>query len=234
MIIDLPVPELVPVKGGDFVMGDDSGRRDERPAHLVSLVSYRAGVRPVTNAEYAAFIKATSGEPPPFVDEPGFGDPQMPAAGVNWYEATAFCRWLGQQTGIGFRLPTEAEREYAARGGLEEADWPWGSQALEERPELDGVRRLEHPHTPTQRCANAYGLLCMADNLHEWCTDWYEAAYYADSPSRRPTGPRAGRRRASRGGSWRHQIKFNRVSARSSLNPDLRYNDYGFRVYADV
>jgi formylglycine-generating enzyme required for sulfatase activity len=73
----------------------------------------------------------------------------------------------------------------------------------------------------------------MADNLDEWCSDWYAVDYYATSPEASPTGPETGMRRASRGGSWRHQLKFNRLSSRSSLNPTYRYNDYGFRLYAD-
>ena len=234
MIVDLLIPELTPIQGGEFRMGDDNGRWDERPAHVVTVASFRAGVRPVTNAEYSEFIKLSGGEPPPFINEPGFADPKMPAAGVNWHEATDFCRWLAKETGIDFRLPTEAEREYSARGGLGGADWPWGDRAPDELPELEGIRGLAQPHRPSQECTNAYGLLCMADNVHEWCSDWYDAGYYSDSPSASPRGPSAGRRRTSRGGSWRHQIKFNRVSARSSLNPDFRYNDYGFRVYADA
>jgi formylglycine-generating enzyme required for sulfatase activity len=74
----------------------------------------------------------------------------------------------------------------------------------------------------------------MVDNLHEWCSDWYDAGYYASSPARSPRGPASGRRRASRGGSWRHSVKFNRISARSSLDPSYHYNDYGFRVFADA
>ena len=73
----------------------------------------------------------------------------------------------------------------------------------------------------------------MADNVHEWCSDWYDRSWYERSPSAAPTGPQSGQRRASRGGSWRHRVKFTRVSARSSLSPSYRYNDYGFRVYAD-
>ncbi len=234
MSTELLTPELAPIQGGNFRMGNEGGRRDERPAHLVTLAPFRAGVRPVSNAEYSAFIKATGAEPAPFVQEPHFADPEQPAAGVNWYEATAFCLWIAQQTGLGFRLPTEAEREFAARAGLDGADWPWGSRSPEEREELEVIRRLEQPHRPSEACANAYGLLCMADNLHEWCADWYQAGYYAESPSESPRGPSSGRRRSSRGGSWRHRIKFNRVYARSSLDPGFRYNDYGFRVYADA
>lgn len=229
---DIVLPELVAIEGGSFVMGNDAGRADERPAHRVEVGSFRAGVRPVSNAEYAVFVHATGYEPPPFVDDRRFGEPLQPVAGVSWHDAVAYCRWLAAETGIPYRLPTEAEREYAARGGLEAADWPWGDSPPESVDGLRGIARLEQPHVPGTECANGYGLLCMADNLHEWCSDWYDGEYYAISPSRSPRGPRWGKRRASRGGSWRHQVKFNRISARSSLNPDFHYNDYGFRVYA--
>lgn len=228
------IPEVAVIEGGEFWMGDDSGRPDERPAHIVRLSSFQAGLRPVSNAEYAVFVNATNGTAAPFCQEPDFADPQKPVAGVSWHEATAYCWWLSQKSGIGFRLPTEAEREYAARGGLDSVDWPWGSRAPADRKDLDIVSRLQQPHRPAAECGNAYGLLCMADNLHEWCSDWYKSDYYAHASCESPSGPTVGTRRASRGGSWRHQIKFNRVSARSSLNPSFRYNDYGFRVYADI
>jgi formylglycine-generating enzyme required for sulfatase activity len=88
------------------------------------------------------------------------------------------------------------------------------------------------PHEPMPSCANGYGLLCMAENVHEWCSDWYDPRYYAVSPPENPPGPADGKRRASRGGAWRHREKTTRVNARSSLEPALRYNDFGFRVYA--
>jgi formylglycine-generating enzyme required for sulfatase activity len=222
---------MLPLPGARFVMGNDAGRPDERPAHSVSLRPFHAARRPVTNAEYAAFLEATGAEPPRFWTKPGFDAPDLPVVGVTWFDAVAFCDWLSQGTGRTFRLPTEAEREYATLGGLEGADWPWGNQHPAQRPELAEIATLARPHAPNELCINGFGLLCMADNVHEWCSDWYGAAYYAVSPEEAPAGPPSGVRRASRGGAWRHQIKFNRCSARSSLVPTFQYNDYGFRVY---
>ena len=226
-------PELRPVPAASFRMGNDAARSDERPAHAVTLAPFRAAPRPVSNAEYARFVAATGGEPPPFLGAAAFADLGLPAVGVSWFEAVAYCDWLAAATGLPLRLPSEAEREWAALGGLEAVDWPWGDEAPAVRPELVELRRGEAPHLPTALCANGYGLLCMADNVHEWCSDWYDAAYYGSSPLEVPPGPAAGKRRASRGGSWRHAVKFNRISSRSSLDPSYRYNDYGFRVYAD-
>jgi len=225
---------LVALPGGVFLMGDDRGRPDERPAHRVSVPAFLAAVRPVSNAEYGRSLAATLREPPPFNRDARFSAPELPVVGVTWFDAVAYCDWLSAETGVPLRLPTEAEREYAARGGLNAADWPWGDEPPESRLELVEIARLERPHVPTSLCANGFGLLCMADNVHEWCSDWYDPARYAASPSDSPQGPPSGKRRASRGGAWRHQVKFNRCSARSSLDPGFRYNDYGFRFYGDV
>lgn len=228
------IPELVAIPAGAFLMGNEAGRPDERPAHRVSLPAFQAGVRPVSNAQYRAFLAATGHEAPPFINDGRFCDPDQPVVGVSWHDAVAYCRWLAAETGIPFRLPTEAEREYASLGGLEAADWPWGYAAPESVAGLEAIARLGQPHVPSAVCRNGFGLLCMADNVHEWCSDWYDAVYYERSVTESPRGPATGNRRASRGGSWRHQIKFTRLSARSSLNPAFRYNDYGFRVYADA
>jgi formylglycine-generating enzyme required for sulfatase activity len=226
---------MVAIPRGTFVMGDDaSARADERPAHRVTLAAFRAATAPVTNAEYARFVSATRHEPPPFLHDERFNAPGQPVVGVNWPDAVAYCEWLSRETGISFRLPTEAERERAARGIDASGDWPWAG-ALEAHPRYDELAVFDRPHPPDEQCANSFGLWCMGDNVHEWCTDWYDAHYYAASPSHDPHGPAGpGRRRASRGGSWRHQIKFARAAARSSIPPGLHYNDYGFRVYADA
>src|SRR5581483_1613484 len=104
-----------------------------------------------------------------------------------------------KQTGAHVRLPTEAEREWAALGGSEEGiDWPWGNDEPESQPSLAHIVHLEQPHVPGPECANGYGLLCMVDNVHEWCSDWYDPEYYTISPGESPLGPATGKRRASR------------------------------------
>ena len=233
-MIEVQNPHLVLIPGGVFTMGNDAGRADERPAHRVELPPFRAAVTSVSNAEYAVFVAATGHQPAPFISDDRFSDPQQPVAGVSWHDAAAYCRWLAREMGLSARLPTEAEREFAALGGLEGVDWPWGNEPPDPVESLREIVRLERPHVPGEECANGYGLRCMVDNLHEWCSDWYDAGYYASSPEESPRGPAGGKRRSSRGGSWRHQIKFNRISARSSLDPGFHYNDYGFRIFADA
>ncbi|MDE2746947.1 MAG: SUMF1/EgtB/PvdO family nonheme iron enzyme [Chloroflexota bacterium] len=225
---------LIELPGGEFIMGADDRRRDERPAHPVRLATFRVAERPVSNDDYAAFIEQTDAAPPPFWTQDGFRIPDAPVVGISWHEAVAYCEWLSTQADARYRLPTEAEREYAARGGLEAADWPEPDSCWPEAACRASVAATEHPHVPIDVCRNGFGLYCMADNVHEWCSDWYDRNYYSSSPSAEPGGPASGVRRASRGGSWRHRIKFTRVSARSSLSPSYRYNDYGFRVYADA
>ncbi len=210
-------------------MGDDSGRPDERPAHQVWLSAFRMAIVPVTNREYAAFLEATRQEPPRFWHDARFNAPDQPVVGVNWFDAVAYGAWLSSVTGRRLRLPTEAEREKAARGGLEQAAYPWGDD-----PGEDGGRFPQDAPRPVGLSVpNGYGLRDMAYNIHEWCSDWYDPTYYARSPERDPLGPPAGTRRVSRGGAWRHQIKVSRCSARSSLDPTFRYNDYGFRLAED-
>ena len=155
--------------------------------------------------------------------------------GVSWFEAVEYCRWLSERLDRACRLPTEAEREWAARGGVSSARYPWG----DEQPILEGAwapgsAGQDRPVPVSDATPNGYGLCHMGDNVHEWCSDWWDAGYYAISPVDNPAGPPTGERRASRGGAWRHHLKFSRCAARSSLPPSLRYNDYGFRVAAQL
>ena len=229
-------PSMVHIREGWFLMGSDSGQDCERPIHRVWIDSFLLAATQVTNAEYDRFLRATSAPAPPFRQDPNFDHPQQPVAGVSWHEATRYCEWLSTQTARTFRLPTEAEWECAARGGLEQKQFPWGDDPPQSLP--DYATRWQNGPEPVARYApNAFGLYDICDNVHEWCSDWYDPNYYAISPDRNPQGPErspASPRKSSRGGSWRHHIKVARCSARSSIPPDFHYADYGFRVACNV
>lgn len=226
---------FVELDGGAFTMGSDQ-RSDELPVRTVRVRPFAVAITPVTNAEYARFVAATGHEPAPFLDDPRFGDPQQPAVGISWYDAVAYCEWLSDVLGRVCRLPTEAEREFAARGGIDAILFPWGDEPWSKGVHAFGSAGGDRPHRVGTSAPNGYGLYHMGDNVHEWCSDWYapyESPDDANSIIDDPRGPEEGTRRASRGGSWRHRIKVSRIAARSSLAPERRYNDYGMRVYAE-
>lgn len=229
---------FIELPGGRFVMGSLQ-RTDEQPPHEVVVGPFAVALTPVTNAEFAAFLEATGHEPPGEWDNPRFTQPDCPVVSVSWFDAVAYCAWLSTVTGRACRLPTEAEREYAARGGVADVLYPWGDAPWDSGVHGLGKLGADRPHPIGTSEPNGFGLFHMADNVHEWCSDWYDAAEYArrapSAPVVDPRGPDADERprRASRGGSWRHHVKVARIAARSSLGPERRYNDYGMRVYAD-
>jgi len=214
-------------------MGSATGQDNERPIHRVWIDAFQLAARQVTNAEYTKFLHATASLPPPLWDDPNFNQPRQPVVGVSWHEAQRYCEWLATNLERPYRLPTEAEWERAARGGTEGALFPWGSAPPASLPNY-AIRWQTGPEPVGQSDPNAFGLFDICANVHEWCSDWYDPGYYAVSPERNPRGPESGQRRASRGGSWRHQIKVSRCSARSSIPPQFQYADYGFRVACDI
>lgn len=228
-ISSLPLePEMMVVPGGEFQMGCATGASNEKPVHRVSLTTFSIARTTVTNRMYEPFVLSTGNERPAGWDDSRFNHPDQPVTSVNWFEATAYCNWLAVETGKPYRLPTEAEWERAARGGIESALYTWGDEAPHLQPEYSRLW-LEGPERVDQRPPNGYGLHDISENVHEWCSDWFDEGYYAVSPVHNPAGPAEGVRRSSRGGSWRHQIKITRVAARSSIPPQFRYSDYGFR-----
>lgn len=234
---DVEVPALVRIPAGWFLMGSDSGQDNEKPVHRIWVDEFLLSACQVTNAEYGHFPRDTGSLPPPFWNDPAFNHPEQPVVGVSWHDAVSYCEWLSRSTGRKFRLPTEAEWERAARGGREQTLYPWGDlppQALPEYASRSADSWKTGPELVGRGEANAYGLFNMCDNVHEWCSDWYAADYYQNSPERNPRGPETGGRRASRGGSWRHHIKMSRGAARSSIPPEFKYADYGFRVACDI
>ena len=223
-------PDWISLPGGSFWMG--GGPKDnENPRHRVTVSAFRLARAPVTRGEYQLFLDATGHEAPDFWHEPAFAGARMPAAGPSRDDADRYCRWLGKALGEAVALPTEAQWEYAARAGRDVL-YPWGDDPPESLPDYRR-RWLEGPEpVDAYPSLHPLGFLGLGENVHEWCADWYDAGYYAVSPEVDPRGPPSGRRRASRGGAWRHAIKGSRCAARSSIPPGMRYRDYGFRLAA--
>jgi formylglycine-generating enzyme len=230
------LPAMCALAGGTFLMGDPNGRFDEQPVHEVIVAPFAIGAYPVTNAEYARFLAQTGRAEPLGWGQPRFDRPAYPVCGVSWDDAVAYAEWLSAQTGQCFHLPTEAQREFAARGGRVQQAYPWGDEPLSRHGYY--AEGLAGPLTggpipvgcPQAAGPNDFGLYHMADNVHEWCADYDDPRYYAVSPKDNPRGPESGNRRVARGGSWRHHIKYSRCGARSSLAPGKRFADFGFRV----
>lgn len=230
MIRSVISPELVLIPAGSFLMGSDQGQENEQPVHRVWIDAFAIGKFPVTNQEYNIYVEDKASPAPPFWTGPMFAHPEKPAVGVTWDDATAYCRWLSERLGQAFRLPTEAEWERAARGKREGALYPWGDEPPWERPYSGIDSETGGPQHVGVGEPNGFGLYDMSEGVHEWCSDYFDYHYYRYAPEKNPQGPASGQRRASRGGSWRHRIKFSRCAARSSLPPGFKYADYGFRV----
>jgi sulfatase modifying factor 1 len=187
---------VVRIPGGEFQMGSAEGEGEpaQHPRHTVRLSSFLMDKEEVTWGQYRKFAMETNRRLP---KAPVWGMPEaFPVSNVTWEDARAYCEWTGG------RLPTEAEWERAARND-DGRRYPWGN-------EWDPARcntQEGGPHAPTAAgaypdCVSSYGILDLAGSVSEWCQDWYDEAYYAISPVDNPTGPKTGRRRVSRGGSW--------------------------------
>lgn len=179
---------------------------------------FRIGRTPVTNEEYAGFLESGRAAPPPWWTDADFSAPRQPVVGITWDEAMEYCAWLAETAGGIWRLPSESEWELSARGGLAAAKTAWGD-AIPQGEIPEGP--LRGPWEVGRGTPNGYGMLDAGTMVHEWCLDWDAA-------------PREPRRRASRGGSWRHEVRWSSPSARSSLPPGYRYSDYGFRVMRET
>ena len=226
-------PRMVRIPEGYFLMGSEIGQDNERPVHKVWLDAFDLGVCQVTNSEYAQFLEATKNPPPLHWNDSNFNHAEQPVVATSWFDASAYCTWLSRVAGRRYRLPSEAEWERAARGGVEGKAYPWGDEPPESLLDYH-LRWIHGPDPVGKNPPNPYGLFDMCENVHEWCIDWYDAEYYSERLERNPRGPAEGSRRSSRGGSWRHYIKVSRCAARSSIPPGFQYADYGFRVARDA
>jgi formylglycine-generating enzyme required for sulfatase activity len=215
---------LVPIKGGCYKMGDtfSDGYKSEKPVHEVCISDFFIGTYLVTQAQWAAVMGT---KPSVFV-----GD-RRPVESVSWEEAQQFITKLNAMTGRQYRLPTEAEWEYAARGGGTQEKWSGTSdESRLGNYAWYGMNSDEMTHEVGSRKANELGLYDMAGNVWEWVQDWYEDIYYEVSPRDNPQGPPVGSRRVMRGGGWRGAAGIVRAASRGYLIPSRRYYDIGFRL----
>jgi formylglycine-generating enzyme required for sulfatase activity len=268
--------DLTLIPAGSFVMGDEAGLDDERPVHEVTISrSFYLGRYEVTVGQFRRFVEATgyttdaergSGFKGAFgwdrdamqfrMDEKyswrstGFIQSDLhPVVNVSWNDAMEFCRWLGRVDGKPYRLPTEAEWEYACRAGTTTrysyGDDPEGAPAAAnvadaaftaQFPELKGLIKAGDGDAYTSPVGsfapNRFGVYDMHGNAWEWCADWFDAEYYAKSPPNDPGGPTAGEERVYRGGGWFNCARGWRSASRSASQPENRNLSLGFRVAA--
>lgn len=218
--------ELVRIKGGCYQMGDvfGGGAENERPAHEVCVGDFFLGRSPVTRRMW----KSVMGSLPP---QTQFCSGECPVENVSWNDVQTFLRILNKRTGKRYRLPTEAEWEYAARSGGQKERWAGTSneQELNERAWLImNSQFVLHP-VGTKR-PNGLGLYDMTGNLWQWTADWYDPAYYSRSPKNDPPGPDTGKTRVLRGGYWGDVPGHATTSTRISLSPETHSGGYGFRL----
>ena len=223
---------LLYVPGGEFRMGSEANSDSEMPVHPVYLDAYWIDKTEVTNKQYTGCVSGGGCTPPSNNNSNThtsyFGNNQFddyPVIYVNWEQAQAYCEWAGR------RLPTEAEWEKAARG-TDERTYPWGETEPEPGSKLLNFNIYEGDTTPVGKYldgASPYGALDMAGNVWEWVNDWYDIAYYQNSPGSNPMGPGSGNSRVARGGSWYDNQYIVTSSFRDSGAPS--YTDYnvGFR-----
>jgi formylglycine-generating enzyme required for sulfatase activity len=218
--------EIVLIKGGCFKMGDvfGHGAEDERPVHQVCVKDFYLGKYPVTQMEWTG----TMGTNPSAYSACGI---TCPVENVSWNEIQEFLRKLNRRTGKGYRLPTEAEWEYAARSGGNSQEWAGTSSAKELGNYAWSYENSGfETHPVGEKKPNGLGLYDMTGNVWQWMSDWYADDYYAKCPEDDPQGPADGKTRSLRGGYWGDLPQFVRVARRIHLDPSARGAGFGFRV----
>lgn len=227
---------MVYIKGGTFWMGtqEEAGEYDEKPVREVRILPYFIDLYEVSNTHYQKFVKRThryQQEVMIFFDDVAFlFEPGFPAVGVSWFDALAYCAWDGK------RLPTEAEWEYAARGG-DQRQFPWGETFLEGyaniRGEEDGFAYTA-PVGSFEAGRSAFGLYEMSGNVSEWVFDWYDEFFYKEGQVTLPVGPDTGIAKVHRGGAWDSVATDTRTSKRFATAPGRKEATIGFRCAMDA
>ncbi len=257
-ILASALPEFVDIPAGSFAMGADKDEYFQIYVHTVTLNAFKISKTEITNTQYCTFLNAwsaQSGQDIPYSEIDNYwngetwfnylptstawfnqqilldngvwkaveGKENYPMILVSWFGAKAYCDFYG------YSLPTEAEWEYAARGGSGDNYIYSGSDILNDVAWWEG-NSDGYNYPVGQKKANGYGLYDMSGNVWEWCNDWFDQYYYLDSPTTNPTGPATGTERVVRGGAWAYLELLCRLSTRRGMTPDYRSGYWGFRV----
>lgn len=247
-VLTAKASDMALVEGGTFTMGDTigNGYDDEKPTRRATISSFYMGKHEVTFAEYDVFCAASGRKMP---DDAGWGRGTRPVINVTWHDAIAYCNWRSREAGLapaysgnddsvtcdlhasGYRLPTEAEWEYAAKGGRKSRGYQYsGSNDINDVAWHDGnARGMTQP--VGQKQPNELGLYDMSGNVYEWCWDWYNSYQQGGGA---PLGLGAGTHRVIRGGSWYFYAGNMRSARRLYFSPSICDNDLGFRILRPV
>jgi len=232
--------EMIKVQGGTFWMGAHSKKKGgifnkvpdenipnydedayyyESPVHQVTLSDFAIGKYPVTQAQWEAVMGSNPSN---------FKGGNLPVENVSWDNCQEFIRKLNSKTGKTFRLPTEAEWEYAARGGNKSNGYKYsGSNSIDNVAWYDGNSGSK-THTVGSKSPNELGIYDMSGNVWEWCSDWFGS--YSNGSQTNPTGPSSGSYRVLRGGGWNGDARSCRVALRCSSSPFISLSSFGFRL----
>ncbi|MDM8569827.1 SUMF1/EgtB/PvdO family nonheme iron enzyme, partial [Thiotrichales bacterium HSG1] len=224
-------PKMVVIPSGSFRMGDiqGGGRNNEKPVHWVNInYQFAMGQYEVTFAEYDKFAEATDRKKP---NDRGWGRDNRPVINVSWDDAVAYTKWLSQQTGREYRLPSESEWEYSARAGTETKYW-WGNDIGENNANCNNTYcgdSFKNTAPVGSFAANQFGLYDTVGNVWEWCADAYQNSY-ENAPEDGSIWEKGNKYRVLRGGSWFSNSNHVRSDYRYWLVPSIRLNLIGFRV----
>ena len=218
--------DMIAVEGGTFTMGATAEQAsdaysDEKPTHQVTLSSYYIGKTEVTQELWQAVMGSNPS---------GFSGANLPVEKVSWEDCQIFIAILNELTGKYFRLPTEAEWEYAARGGSKSQGYKYSGSNTVDDVAWYPSNSSSKTHPVATKAPNELGIYDMSGNVLEWCRDWYSSSYYSSSSQYNPTGPASGSRRVYRGGSWGSSARLCRVSYRDYNGPSYRFYNLGLRL----
>jgi formylglycine-generating enzyme required for sulfatase activity len=214
-------PDMVFVQGGTFSMGGQDGNtNNENPSHSISVKSFYISKYEVTQAQWQAVM----GNNPSAIN-----CDNCPVETISWNDAQEYCQKLSSLTGKAYRLPTEAEWEYAACGGSKSRRFTFSGSSNIESTGWYNENSGGRIHPVGQKSPNELGLYDMTGNIGEWCSDWYDRSYYASSPANAPEGPSTGTYRVIRGGSWDDKPGYCKITNRDFNEPNDRLGNIGFR-----